>query len=126
MMRVGFYTKVSGLKYRGLHRIFCRIRSVAFFVEFTFLQIFHKRMFVRFTSVGNKFSLPLFLTSRSLHPTEVSLTISHCVHIFGLVGKTLTHKWVQAYYLTYKTMAYAGLKKTSSKLFSFGHYGARS
>jgi hypothetical protein len=33
--------KVSRLKYRGLHRIFCRICSVAvFFLEFTFLQIF--------------------------------------------------------------------------------------
>jgi hypothetical protein len=30
-------------------------------------------MFVRFTSVGNEFSLPLFL-----QPKEVSLTISHC------------------------------------------------
>jgi hypothetical protein len=51
-----------------------------------FWQIFHKLfgikfcifswMFVRFTPVGKKFSLPLFLTSRSLHPKEVLLKIS--------------------------------------------------
>jgi hypothetical protein len=36
-MRVVFYMKVSRLKYRGLHRIFCRICRVAvFFVESTF------------------------------------------------------------------------------------------
>jgi hypothetical protein len=93
MMRVVFYMKVSGLKYRGLHRFFCRICSVAvFFVEFTFWQIFHKVfgikfriywwMFVHFTSVGKKVLTTTVFTTRSLHPKEVLLTISHCVMIW--------------------------------------------
>jgi hypothetical protein len=75
-MRLVFYLKASQLKYRGLHCIFFRIYSVAvLFVEFIFGRIFHKLvgikfrifwwMFMRFTYVGNKLSLPWFYNPKS-------------------------------------------------------------
>jgi hypothetical protein len=50
-------------------RIFCWIYILTDITQ-TFWHA-DSSMFVRFTFVGNKFSLPLFLTSRILHPTEV-------------------------------------------------------
>jgi hypothetical protein len=44
-----FYMKASRLKYRGLHRFFCRFSSVAvLFVAFTFCQIFQKLFGMKF------------------------------------------------------------------------------
>jgi hypothetical protein len=60
-----FHMKVSRLKYRWLHRIFCRICSVAlFFVEFTFWQVFYKLFGIKFRIFGAYFYYP----KSTLHP----------------------------------------------------------
>jgi hypothetical protein len=48
-------------------------------------------MKVRFTSVGDEFSQPLFFTSQSLHPRVVFLIFSMCVCI--VMWEQMTAEW---------------------------------